>query len=53
MQIIRKRVVPDRIVYTDGYNSYDVLDVSEFKHYRINHSEKFVEKNHTIVPVRV
>ena len=27
--------------------SYDVLDVPEFKHYKINHSEKFSEeKNH-------
>ena len=32
---------------TDYYHSYDVLDVSEFKHFRINHSEKFAqEKNH-------
>lgn len=33
----------DSIVYTDGHTSYDVLDVSEFKHHRINHSEKFAE----------
>ncbi|MDO9768531.1 IS1595 family transposase, partial [Glaesserella parasuis] len=25
-------------VYTDFYRSYDVLDVSEFNHFRINHS---------------
>ncbi|MFN3828411.1 MAG: IS1595 family transposase [Micavibrio sp.] len=41
--IIRQSVKPDSIVYTDGYNSYDVLDVSEFHHHRINHSERFVE----------
>ena len=41
--IIRQSVRPDSIVYTDGYKSYDVLDVSEFHHYRINHSECFVE----------
>ena len=41
--IIRQSVRPDSIVYTDGLTSYDVLDVSEFKHHRINHSEKFVE----------
>lgn len=41
--IIRQRIRPDSIVYTDGYKAYDVLDVSEFKHHRINHSEKFVE----------
>lgn len=45
--IIRQTVRPDSIVYTDGLCSYDVLDVSEFHHHRINHSEKFVEeKNH-------
>lgn len=41
--IIRQSIKPDSVVYTDGYNSYDVLDVSEFKHHRINHSERFVE----------
>ena len=35
--IIRDRVVPDSIVNTDYYRSYNALDVSEFKHYRINH----------------
>lgn len=45
--IIRQTVKPDSIVYTDGFTSYDVLDVSEFRHHRINHSEKFVEeRNH-------
>lgn len=39
--------MPDSIVYTDAYHSYDVLDVSEFKHVRINHSAEFVKgKNH-------
>ncbi|WP_295297045.1 IS1595 family transposase [uncultured Brachyspira sp.] len=45
--IIRQKVQPDSIVYSDYYHSYDVLDVSEFRHFRINHSEKFAEeKNH-------
>ena len=45
--IIRQRIKPDSIVYTDSFGSYDVLDVSEFRHHRINHSEKFVEeRNH-------
>ncbi|WP_299244248.1 IS1595 family transposase, partial [uncultured Brachyspira sp.] len=40
-------VQPDSIVYTDSYRSYNILDVSEFKHFRINHDEKFAEeKNH-------
>jgi transposase len=37
--IIRDRIQPDSIVYTDSFRSYDVLDVSEFHHVRINHSE--------------
>jgi transposase len=42
--IIRDRIQPDSIVYTDSFRSYDVLDVSEFHHVRINHSETFVEE---------
>ena len=30
MPIIRQKVQPDSIVYSDYYHSYDVLDVSEF-----------------------
>ena len=41
--MIRRSIKPDSVVYTDGYATYDVLDVSDFKHYRINHSIKFVE----------
>ncbi|WXK58375.1 IS1595 family transposase [Glaesserella parasuis] len=42
-------VVPNSIcdTFTDFYRSYDVLDVSEFNHFRINHSTHFAEKqNH-------
>jgi transposase len=39
--------VPDSIVYSDTLSSYNVLDVSDFKHYRINHCKRFgEEKNH-------
>ena len=41
--IIRRKVVPDSVVYTDGFNVYDTLDVSEFHHHRINHGEGFVK----------
>ena len=45
--IMEDRIVPDRIVYSDTYRSYNVLDVSAFKHYRINHSKLFADrKNH-------
>jgi transposase len=47
MSIIEKRNAPDSIVYSDGYHSYNVLDVSEFKHYRVNQSKLFSDKpNH-------
>lgn len=47
LPIIRQQVKPDSIVYTDTFRSYNALDVSEFKHYRINHSQLFAEsKNH-------
>ena len=47
MPIMERMIQPDSIVYTDGFSSYDALDVSDFHHVRINHSEKFVdERNH-------
>jgi len=46
--IIDKKVVPDSIVYSDTFRSYNVLDVSEFKHYRINHSKLFADKKNHI-----
>ena len=42
--IIKEKVVPDSIVYTDGFKSYDVLDVSEFKHERIEHEKELVDR---------
>lgn len=47
MPIIECKVIPDSIVYSDSWRGYNVLDVSEFKHYRINHSQLFArEQNH-------
>ena len=47
LPIIERKVVPDSIVYSDCWRGYNVLDVSEFKHYRINHSKLFAnQKNH-------
>ena len=42
--IIREKVKPDSIVYTDSFQVYDVLDVSEFHHRRVNHSKEYVNK---------
>jgi transposase len=44
LPIIREQVPPDSIVYTDSFTAYDVLDVSEFHHRRVNHSKAFVTK---------
>ena len=46
--IIERKVVPDSIVYSDCWKGYNVLDVSEFKHYRINHSKLFADKQNHI-----
>ncbi|MCW9697929.1 MULTISPECIES: IS1595 family transposase [unclassified Avibacterium] len=47
LPVIKRKIMPDSVVYTDYYHSYDVLDISEFKHVRINHSTHFAEaKNH-------
>ena len=46
--IIERKVVPDSIVYSDCWRGYNVLDVSEFKHFRINHSKLFADRQNHI-----
>ncbi|MDM1545389.1 IS1595 family transposase [Ignatzschineria indica] len=46
--MVYTKIIPDSIVYSDSFKSYNALDVSEFKHYRINHSELFVESHNHI-----
>ena len=50
LPIIRSRIQADSVVYTDYWRGYNALDVSEFKHKRVNHSKIFVDftdgKNH-------
>ena len=46
--IIRDKVIPDSIVYSDCWKAYNALDVSEFKHMRINHSKEFAHKQNHI-----
>jgi transposase len=48
LPIIYEKVLPDSIVYTDSFRSYNALDVSHFKHFRINHSELFADKHNHI-----
>jgi transposase len=40
-QIIRTKVVPESVIYTDSFRSYDGLVLDGFRHYRINHQECF------------
>ena len=44
LPIIEERVTPDSIVFTDSFKAYDALDVTSFKHMRINHSNLFADK---------
>lgn len=48
LPVIKRKIMPDSIVYTDCYKSYDVLDVSGFTHHRINHSKLFADRQNHI-----
>ena len=48
MGIMEGKIVPDSIVYTDAYHSYNAVDVSGFKHCRINRSESLAHKRNHI-----
>ena len=48
MPVIKQKIMPDSIVYTDSLSSYDKLDVSGFIHYRINHSKEFADRQNHI-----
>ena len=48
MPITERKVTPDSFVYLDIWHGYSVPDVSQFRHFRINHSELFADAhNHT------
>ncbi len=46
--IIKRKVIPDSIVYSDCWRGYNVLDVSGFRHFRINHSKLFADRDNHI-----
>ena len=48
MPIIQRKIVPDSIVYSDCWRGYNVLDVSDFRHFRINHSKLFADRHNHI-----
>ena len=44
LPIIERKVISDCIVYSDCFRGYNVLNVSDFHHFRINHSKLFADK---------
>jgi len=46
--IITNKIRPDSVVYTDSWRAYDAIDVTQFHHFRINHSELFADKRNHI-----
>ena len=48
LDYMQRKIIPDSIVYSDCWRGYNVLDVSEFSHYRINHSKLFADKGNHI-----
>jgi len=48
LPIIREKVRPDSVVYTDCHSAYNVLDVSGFNHLRINHRTCFADRQNHI-----
>jgi transposase len=42
LPIIKAKIKPDSIVYSDAFGTYDTLAVEGFKHRRVNHRETFV-----------
>jgi transposase len=48
MPIINNKIALDSIVYTDSWKAYDAIDVTQFRHFRINHSKLFADKGNHI-----
>jgi transposase len=41
--------MPDSIVYSDDWRGYNTLDVSDFKHFRINDPTLFADNRKHII----
>ena len=46
--VIRTRVIPKSVIYSDSFRSYNGLVLDGFKHYRIDHDKEFTntKRNH-------
>lgn len=47
-KIIHSQVIPESVIYSDSFRSYDGLILDGFKHYRINHNKEFARKRNHI-----
>lgn len=47
-RIIRTKVIPESVIYSDSFRSYNGLVLDGFKHYRIDHDRGFIKegRNH-------
>lgn len=47
-KIIRTKVIPESVIYSDSFRSYNGLVLDGFKHYRIDHDKEFTnrKRNH-------
>ena len=41
-RIIRTKVIPESVIYSDSFRSYNGLVLDGFKHYRIEHDRRFI-----------
>lgn len=46
-------MIPDSIAYSDCWRGYNVLDVSGFRHYPINHSSGLQTDKTTLIALRI
>jgi transposase len=52
LPIIKEKVQPVSVVYTDSFKVYNRLDVSDFHHRRINHSTLFAKRETTSMELK-
>ena len=48
LPIIQEKIKPHSIVYTNSVKAYNALEVSDFPHMRLNHSELFDDRRNHI-----
>ena len=46
--VIKKKIMPDSLVYTDSLGNCDKLNVSSFIHHYVNHSKAFADRQNHI-----